>query len=107
MWHIILVDDIEVFLFSWIIHICLLDTVKTLPLYTNEYRKEKSLDEFTLQHIPTLKDINQSDHYILAVINDDKDTLFDNITLELLIIVLYQHDCSQIIYTEWIAESLK
>ena len=58
-----------------------LEHVDILLHYMHAYRKGKSFDDFTLAQILTLEDINQPVYYILAIISDDEEQLFEIITL--------------------------
>ena len=101
-------DDIEAFLTIYIGTDLStgFEKANSLPHYINAYCKGKSLDDLTLAHILTPKDINQSVHCVLAVISDNEEKFFDRSTLELLCTVLYQHGYPIEGYTEWAAESL-
>ena len=65
---------IEVFLTIYIgKHISVgFKATESLSHFINVYRKGKSLDDLTLAHILTLEDVNQSSHWILAIISDDE-----------------------------------
>ena len=57
-----------------------LEVANTLPSYITAYRKGKSIDDLTLNHIMFLEDTQQFPHDISAVLSDDIDKLFDRIT---------------------------
>ena len=101
-------DDIGEFLTIYIgKHISIVfGPTYSLPHFINAYREGKSFDDHALDHILTLECINQSTHYILNVISDYEETLFDCITLEHLCISLYQYWCPTYDDAEWATYSL-
>ena len=68
-----------------------LESANTLPSYITVYRKDKSIDDLTLNHIMFLEDTQQFPHDISAVISDDIENFFDRITTETQIFAMYHH----------------
>ena len=71
-----------------------LEQANTLPSYITAYRKGKSIDDLTLNHIMFLDDTQQFPYNISAAISDDIETFFDRITTETQIVAMYQ-TCSK------------
>ena len=82
-----------------------LETANTLPSYITAYRKGKSIDDLTLNHIMFLEDTQQFPHDLSAVLSDDIEKFFDRITTETQIVAMYQHGCPKHGYAEWVAET--
>ena len=81
------------------------EKVNTLPSYITTYRKGKSIDDFTLNHIMFLEDTQQFPTDISTSLSDDIEKVFHRITTETQIVAMYQHDCPRYGYTEWVAET--
>ena len=77
----------------------------TLYYIINAYRKGKSIDDLTLNHIMFLGDTQQFPYDISAAISDDIEKFFDRITTETQILAMYQHGCLPHGYAEWFAET--
>jgi len=60
-----------------------LERANTLPSYITAYRKGKSIDDLTLNHIMFLENTQQFPYNISAVISDDIEKCFDRITTEI------------------------
>ena len=99
--------DWEAFLTGWISDKMTdgLELANTLPSYIYAYRKGKSIDDLTLNHMMFLEDTQQFPHAISAALSDDIEKFFDRITVETQIVAMYQHGCPRHGYAEWIAET--
>ena len=99
--------DWEAFLTGWISDKMSdgLERANTLPSYITAYRKGKSIDDLTLNHIMFLEDTQQFPHDISAALSDDIEKFFDYITTETQIVAMYHHDCPRHRYAEWDAET--
>ena len=82
-----------------------LEHANTLPPYITAYRKGKSIDDLTLNHIMFLENEQQFPHNCTAAISDDIEKFFDRITTETQIVAMYQHGCPRQGYAEWVAET--
>ena len=82
-----------------------LERANTLPPYITAYRKGKSIDDLTLNHIMFLEDTQQFPNDISAAISDDIEKFFDRITTETQIVAMYHHGCPRHGYAEWVAET--
>ena len=99
--------DWEAFLTGWISDKISegLEHANTLPTDITAYRKGKSIDDLILNHIMFLENEQQFPSNCSAAISDDIEKLFDRITTETQIVLMYQHGCPRHGYAEWVAET--
>ena len=65
-----------------------LERINTHPSYITAYRKGKSTDDLTLNHIMFLDDTQHFPYVISAAISDDIERFFDRITTETQIVAV-------------------
>ena len=93
-------QDWEAFLTGWISDKMSegLELTHTLPPYITVYRKGKSIDDLTLNHIMFLEDTQQLPYDISAALSDDVEKCFDRITTETKIVVMMTPDTQPLSY---------
>ena len=66
-----------------------LERTNKLLAYITAYRKGKSIDDLTLNHIMFLENVQQFLFNCSAVLSDDIEKFFDRITTETKIVAMY------------------
>ena len=81
----------EMFLTGWISDNIFdgLERTNKLLAYITAYRKGKSIDDLTLNHIMFLENVQQFLFNCSAVLSDDVEKFFDRITTETKIVAMY------------------
>ena len=77
-----------------------LERIHILPSCITTYRKGKSIEDLTLNHMMFLENIHQFYLEVSATFSDDIKKFFDHITSGTQIVALCQHGCPSYGYVE-------